>query len=125
MSRNRGENRAWKWLVGLRGCGPVKSAAPLPTSHTKKNAAENARRNCRCRLRLADSNFEVDTETADFNVFFVVAEAETRRCEDGLTFTSQDSQRSPSLIKHWSLKLLSALRTKASQILSNALPNGH
>ena len=107
--------------VGLLGCGLVKSAEALPTS-TPKECSRC--RNRRCRLRLDDSNVEVGTETADFNVFFA-AEAETRRCVMARRLPpsqiQQSSQRSPLT----RIQGIPQLRTTASQTLPKTTPTGH
>ena len=110
MSREWGENKPGIVACGPLGCGPVKSAEALPTS-TPKEACCRIRR---CRLRLDDSNVEVGTETADFNVFFA-AEAETPTPMVAQHSPQKASQRSPSLTENRSLRLLSCLRTQASQ----------
>ena len=83
-----------KLHVGLWACEGVKSAEALPTSTPKEIPPKPA---AEFELAPAASDVEVGTENADFNVFFVAAETETRRCEDGLNLASLDSQRSPSL----------------------------
>ena len=45
----------------------MKSAAPLPTSHIKKNAAKDRPPKPTLPPTLTGSNVEVGTETADFN----------------------------------------------------------
>ena len=90
---------------------------------TPKHCAEAARRKSPLPLAVADSNVEVGTKNADFNVFFIAAETETRRCEDGFLSTPKGLSMLP--LAHWNraLILLSRLRTKASQELTQTNPN--